>query len=305
MKRAIVAGSSGFVGSALVRVLLEKGIHVLALGRKSFTNSPFCKLEGNSKLTYIEIDNAEISKLSSRLIKISWDVGKACVFYNFSWSGLASLTDGTFEEQFSNVTTSVAMVELASKLGCTKFVSVGTQEEKLMGHYLAQGWEKYPYQSSHDIYAVAKICSRDQSKLAAYLNRINFIHTTFSVPICEKLNGKGYPNSTLKSIYNNEEYIPPISNQLFDFIPLRELARAYFLIGAAVENKSEYFIGSGRPRTLGEYFSRFSAIIKGLNMTSPKQEYCASEFNTDHITDDLGFQLAYNFDDIAKKLERS
>ena len=104
---------------------------------------------------------------------------------------------------------------------------------------------------------------------------------------------------------NNEEYIPPISNQLFDFIPLRELARAYFLIGAAVENKSEYFIGSGRPRTLGEYFSRFSAIIKGLNMTSPKQEYCASEFNTDHITDDLGFQLAYNFDDIAKKLERS
>jgi nucleoside-diphosphate-sugar epimerase len=138
------------------------------------------------------------------------------------------------------------------------------------------------------------------------LNKIDFIHSTFSVPICEKLEGKGYPNSTLKKIYHREKYDPPISSQLFDFIPLLELARAYFLIGMSAENKSEYYIGSGMPRTLSEHFSLFSSIIDGKNIIkSKKNDNLSSDFNVDLIAKDLGFELKYDFEDIAKKLKNS
>jgi len=302
MKSAIIAGSTGYVGSALVRVLLEKGINVLALGRKSLVSTSFSLLAENHHLTYIEIDNININDLSSHLTKLSWKPGEACAFYNFSWVGSHSLTDGGFEEQFSNVLHSVEMVKIAKELGCSKFISVGSQEETLMEKYLEGSWKENAFDSPHDIYAVAKISSRDQSKLSAYLNKIDFIHSTFSVPICEILDGKGYPNSTLKKIYHNEKYDPPISRQLFDFIPLLELARAYFLIGMSAENKSEYYIGSGTPRTLSEYFSLFSSIIDGKNIIKSKNDNLSSDFNVNPIAKDLGFELKYGFEDIAKKL---
>lgn len=304
MKRAIVAGSTGFIGSALVKVLLEKGIHVLALGRKPLTSTSFSLLAENHYLTYVKIDNSNINDLSSHLTKLSWKPEDACVFYNFSWVGSNCLTDGGFEEQFSNVIHAVEMVKIAKELGCSKFISVGSQEETLMEKYLEGSWKEHAFDSPHDIYAVAKISCRDQSKLSAYLNKIDFIHTTFSVPICEKLEGKGYPNSTLKKIYHNEKYDLPVSSQLFDFIPLLELARAYYLIGMSAENKSEYYIGSGAPRTLSENFLIFSSIIEGKNIDKSKNDKQSSEFNVGPIAENLGFELKYGFEDIIKKMRK-
>jgi len=305
MERAIVAGASGFVGSAVVRMLLGKGVNVVALGRKLFENTELSLLNSEPELTYFQIDNSQMDELPERLSSVDWDVGGACVFYNFSWSGGESLTSGVVEDQINNVFSSVAMVKVASKLGCKKFVSVGTQEEKFMDDYLVEGWKKRSYSSSHDIYALAKISSRDQTKLAAYLNRIDFIHTRFSVPIDEALNGDGYVNSTLRKIYSNDEYTPPINKQFFDFIPLNELARAYYLIGMRAENRAEYFIGTGTARTLGEYFSRFSDIVGGRSVCDSHPDTSVHDFEIKQITDEIGFKVQYNFDDIAIKLERS
>ena len=56
MKKAIVTGSTGFIGSALVRYLLGKGIKVLALGRKNPDKIDSRILPNSKNLTYSSLD---------------------------------------------------------------------------------------------------------------------------------------------------------------------------------------------------------------------------------------------------------
>ena len=60
MKKAIVTGSTGFIGSALVRYLLGKGIKVLALGRKNPDKIDSRILPNSKNLTYSSLDSAKI-----------------------------------------------------------------------------------------------------------------------------------------------------------------------------------------------------------------------------------------------------
>ena len=85
MKKAIVTGATGFIGSELVKNLLRKNIEVLALGRKLWCDVDPLRLSEDAKLTYFQIDMAEIETLPQKILDVGWDVGDDCVFYNFAW----------------------------------------------------------------------------------------------------------------------------------------------------------------------------------------------------------------------------
>ena len=131
MKKAIITGSNGFVGSAVVSELLKNDIEVLALGRKSST-----KLVKTNNYTYLQIDLRDIDSLPEKIQKLGWKPGESCIFYNFSWSGANGLTDGTIKDQIKNITYSAKSVIAAKKIGCTKFINVGTMEETFMEKFL-------------------------------------------------------------------------------------------------------------------------------------------------------------------------
>ena len=96
MKKAIVSGSLGLVGRPVVNYLLDNGIDVLCLGRKNLNkydiNSYF-----NKRVKYIQLDMENIKNLSDKINQLNWEVGKECSFYNFAWSGVNKLTDGTLK----------------------------------------------------------------------------------------------------------------------------------------------------------------------------------------------------------------
>ena len=52
MKKAIVTGSTGFIGSSFVEFLVSKGIDVLALGRKNLNDISSIE-ENESKVQHI------------------------------------------------------------------------------------------------------------------------------------------------------------------------------------------------------------------------------------------------------------
>jgi nucleoside-diphosphate-sugar epimerase len=165
--------------------------------------------------------------------------------------------DGTIENQLFNVTYLANSVKIASQLGCCKFINSGSIEESFAEEYLKNSWQSKNFNSNNGNYAVSKIASRNMCKLLAYLNKIDYVHTRISAVIDRDFIGKGYIPTVFKKIINNESFEKPINEGLFDIIDIEDLANAYYLLGINGRNKIDYFIGSGSPQKLVDYFDCF------------------------------------------------
>lgn len=302
MKKAIVTGANGYVGTAVIRKLLEHGIEVLAISRQG-NPSLLPQNESNNNVKYINLDLKKINILPDLIKELSWDVGDDCVFYNFAWEGSSQLMDGTLEDQMKNVTYSSNAVIVASKVGCVKFIASGSIEETFAEHFIKNSWKVDPYYSQNGFYALAKIAARNMCKLVAYLHKIDYVHTRFSAVIDNQLSGKGYIAKVIRNILSDLPYEKPNNNQLFDIINLEDLALAYYKIGLYGNNKKDYFIGSGNPRSLNDYFSglltwKNSGVLEffGEPVKDPL-------FNNELLKNEIGLDLSQSFPQVLKKIK--
>lgn len=295
MNKAIVSGSTGHIASRLVECLLDNTIDVLALGRRAIQDSRLKHLSENSKLTYLQLDMSEIENLAQSLEDANWSVGEECVFYHFAWSGGTRLADGSVQDQFNNVTYSSNAVVVAKALGCSKFINAGSQEERFIDKYLSSHWTKQPYHSNMGIYGSAKVSARDMCLLLSYLKKIDYVHTRISVIIEESLETKNYVNSVIKKILNKETFDAPMNTQLFDFISKEECAKVYYLLGRSGKNKADYFIGTGNPITLHEFFNQCAQNVNGdeaHNLEPPSKENLIlkkEDFDISELVNDIGY----------------
>jgi nucleoside-diphosphate-sugar epimerase len=126
MNQAIVSGATGFIGSAFVEYLIQQGVMVLALGRKDpvdVQKPRWSKLQGS---LYIKLCMSSIGDLQLHIENNKFEVGQDCIFFNLAWSGASKLSDLSIEAQLRNVSECVAALEMASKVGCCRFIQVGT-----------------------------------------------------------------------------------------------------------------------------------------------------------------------------------
>jgi nucleoside-diphosphate-sugar epimerase len=301
MKKAIVSGSSGLIGRSVVNYLVDNDIDVLCLGRKNLTQDDINNYFGK-RVRYIQLDMKNIEKLPYIINKLNWEVGDECLFYNFAWSGVNRLTDGTLEDQLKNAIASSLAVKSAKKIGCIKFINSGSVEENYSEWYLDNGLSHLSTQSD---YAIAKLASRDMCSIVSYLQKIDYIHTRLSVPLSPDLSKGGYVSKTLKKIINKkkENYETPKNNQLYDIISTHDVAKAYYLIGLHGRNKADYFIGSGKPSTLNNYFENIKLAVSG--MTVKKPEAPSSDFlnffNTKNLHSDTGFYASSYLLDLVRE----
>ena len=182
-------------------------------------------------------------------------------FFNFAWSGHSNLTNGDINDQLESAYYSSEAVKIAKKIGCSKFVNVGTLEETFAENHLKNS-KRSSFETSQFNYTIAKLASRDMCKITAYLEKIDYIHTRLSLPLDQTLSRGSYVSRTLKNIKKKITYIKPKNKRLFDIIFLDDVSRAYYLIGKYGKDKSDYFIGTSKPVLLG-ILSDFKKIING------------------------------------------
>ena len=287
MKKAIITGASGLIGKILAKYLTSLGINVLCLGRQDLDLEKISNHFGEG-VEYIQLEMKNISHLSKKLRDLDWAIDNDCVFYNFAWGGITALTDGSFDDQLKNAISSSLAIKVAKDIGCSKFVNSGTLEETYAQLHIANGSS---YSGSQANYAIAKLACRDMCAMAAYLEKIDYIHTRLSAPVSPDLSAGGFIPNTLKKIRNKENYEPAKNNQLFDIISTVDVAEAYYLIGLHGKNKADYFIGSGAPTKLNDYFSNFKQVNSG--MAIEKKTYSSSDnlsfFSTELLNTDTGF----------------
>ncbi|AJC93648.1 NAD(P)-dependent oxidoreductase [Campylobacter volucris] len=259
MKKVIISGAAGFIGSRLVRLLLKNNVEVLALGKKDRKNVNPLRLPEDPKLTYLKLDMAEISNLPQILKSIGWDpIGS--VFYHFAWGGKNGLSDLIVEDQYENVTWTINAFIVADKMKCSKFIHVGTMEEAFATPYLELDYHKEKHYNRHVVYALAKKATRDYLKAISSQFNINLIIATNSHVVGPNDSRDSFLLVVVQKIINDEKIEMTSGEQTFDSISVTDCAKAFKVIGEKGSKNSEYWIGSGNPRKLKEYVEIIASL---------------------------------------------
>ena len=308
MKKAIITGATGFIGSALVRKLLSRNIEVLALGRKAWQDVDSNRLSESKGFTYIQIDMSEIETLALKANEVGWDSGDSCVFYNFAWGGISGLSDLDVEAQLNNVTWSANAVKAASELNCQKFVHVGTMEEAFASKYLTLDFHKDSQYNRHVIHSVSKMIARNVLKLVSKHNKIDLIVASNSHVMGPNDYRDSFLRVTLVKLINNDELQFSSGEQMFDVISVSDCAIAYMKIGEFGKPFSEYWIGSGKPRPLKEYVKIMASLYpSGKELQFGGMPYndislIKEDFSTTLLTNDTGFKISHEYEDIVHQV---
>lgn len=274
MKKAIVTGATGFIGSAFVEYLTKKNIEVLALGRKEFHSISFLRREKLEGAQYLKLNMSEISLLAKTISDIGWFVDDDCVFFNLAWGGESGLSDLNVAAQMKNVAWSVSALEVSKKIGCRRFIQVGTMEEAFTQKYLELDSRKDTQYNRHVIYSIAKIAARAALEIRSSQLGMDFIYVLHSHVMGPDDDKNSFLQVTLQKLIRCEELIFSTGEQFFDVISVSDCSLGYYLICQRGRPGSHYWVGSGDPRRLKEYVERMYALFpSGLEMEFGKMPY--------------------------------
>ena len=307
-----MTGATGFIGSAFVQELTNRDIEVIALGKKDLRNLNFNRIKMLEQATYLKIDMRSIDSLERELAQIEWEVGTDCVFFNLAWGGRdGKLSDLYFDSQFDNVNWSIAALETATKLGCRRFVHIGTMEELFAEKYLDLNYKTDFYWNRHVIYSVAKIAARNSLKLKAWMAGLDFIYVNHSHVMGVGDEKDSFLQVTLQKIINGDELKVSSGEQYFDVVSLEDCVNGYLLVGQKGVSGSDYWVGSGDPQRLKDYLIRMCQLFPSkFGIQFGEIEYNdviidKEEFSINKLTQHTGYKPSMTFEQIIVKVYNS
>ena len=311
MKKAIVTGATGFIGSSFVQFLVDKGIDVVALGRKPLEEVRKTRRQKIEGAHYINLDMKEIENLDKKIAEINWNAGNDCVFFNLAWGGVNGLSDLDIHAQMENVGWCIAALEVSVEIGCSRFIQVGTMEEAFTYSYLKLDHHKNNQYNRHVIYSVAKIAAKNALKLKASTLNIDYIYVLHSHVMGADDDKDSFLQVTLQKLVRGEDLIFSSGEQIFDVISLEDCALGYYLICTKGTSGEEYWVGSGDPRRLREYVERMYTLFPSNKEMQfgelPYNDIVLSkeDFSIEKLTQHTGYKPIMTYEKTVKDLHKS
>lgn len=250
MYAAIVTGANGFVGSAVIKYLLKKGIRVLALCHNG-ERSRLLDIEDSIKIGSFNLDNIE-------KILDSIPVGEYDTFYHFAWEGSGGKLRADEKIQLKNVENTVSALRIAHKLGCRRFVCAGSIMEHEVVALMKEGDRK---PGMGYIYAAGKlaahlICMSVAANLGIELLWAEITNAYGAGEISPRM-----INTAIRKCLNKETLEFTEGFQNYDFVYIDDVARAFYLIGENGKPFKSYLIGSGHARPLRDFLVEMQKAI--------------------------------------------
>lgn len=241
MKKVIITGADGFVGSKTVKYFLDNNVEVLALD----INDKPRRLEENKMLKYMKLDIANSKSLLNEI-----EVNKYDTFIHFAWAGSAGNDRVDYNLQMNNAIWTVECMKVAKQLGCKRFVCAGSIMEREVEASIHEQGSK---PGMGYIYGIGKLTAHCICKSVATEIGIDLIW-----PIITNAYGEGelsprFVNTTLRKIINNEPLQFTAATQNYDFVHIDDVAKAFYLISKNGKPFCEYVIGSSNAKPLKEF----------------------------------------------------
>lgn len=293
MKRAIITGGTGFIGKQLLEVLFENDVEVLLLVRDKHR---VCNVD-NKKVSVIQYNPERIEDV--HIPQHRYDV-----FYHLAWGGVSAEKKNDIDLQISNIANSVKAMRFAYYNNCCRFIGAGTVAEYVFCRDVMDVNDK---QSPNDMYGASKTATHYFLDVISRNLGIAFIWAVLPSTYGEGRTSDNIVTYTIRSLLRNEKPQYGDLKQMWDFLYVKEVARALYLIGEKGKDYKTYGIGSGNYKPLKEYIEMIRDMI---NPTLPLgigeiPEMSARTFsscvNIDELTNDTGFIPEIHFEEGMKR----
>ena len=250
MKRAIITGATGAIGTALIYKLISSGIEVLV----------FCR-NGSKRNSQIPEHDLITKKYCSldELATVQNDTEKDYdVFYHFAWEGTTGRARNDMYLQNQNVRYALDAVEVAKRFGCHTFIGAGSQAEygRVEG-VLKPDTPTFPETG----YGIAKLCAGQMTREYAHQLGIRHIWTRILSVYGPNDNPQSMVMSTIRKLKDGE--VPEFTKgeQMWDYLYSGDAAEAFYLLAEKGINGKTYVLGSGQSRPLSEYINEIRKIV--------------------------------------------
>ena len=298
MKKALVTGANGFIGSALVRELLADNVEVIALDRNGNNkNIP-------SEARFVPHELSESAALPEIISDRDIDV-----FYHFAWAGSAGPQRLDTALQLNNAQWTVDCLRAAKAMGCAKFICAGSvMEREASAVTESQGYKPGEvYFRGSGIYGSGKLAAHNMCIPIAADIGIDIVWTTITNVYGVGEVSPRFVNSTIRKIINNEPLKFTSAQQNYDFVYIDDAARAFRLIGEYGKPFCNYTIGSSHAQPLKNFILEMKAAI------APDREFIfgdipftganlpLSEYDASLTERDTGFKAEVSFGDGAAR----
>ena len=242
MKKVIVTGANGFIGTALCRELSNQGISVIAVVRNEEEN--ISNIENLKGLRVVYSDLSEFKNLNEKISDRDIDV-----LYHLAWVGSAGPLRGNAEVQFNNIRYTCDTVEACAKINCKRFVFASSIMEYEIEAVMAT--DATP--GINTLYSSAKVSADYMARTIAGSLGVNYIRAVIS-----NIYGPGelsprLVNTSIRKLLNGEHCAFSAGEQTYDFIYIDDAAKTFVAIGEKGVANRTYYIGSQNPRPLKEF----------------------------------------------------
>lgn len=287
MKKAIVTGANGFVGSALIRELLSHGVEVVALDRTG------CNQNLPQDVTFLPCELSDIASLKDHP-----ETAGADIFYHFAWAGSAGPARSDTALQLQNAQWTIDSLRAAKALGCQRFVCAGSimEHETIAAAFAQENKPGLGY-----IYGSGKLVAHTMCKSVAADIGIDLMWAKITNAYGAGEVSPRFVNTTIRKILHGEPLQFTSGTQNYDFVYITDVARAFYLIGEKGKPFCDYMIGSSHARPLREF------VLEMKRSLAPEREFIfgdipftgidlpLTQFDCTQTEQDTGFRAEISF----------
>lgn len=290
IKRAVITGATGVIGTALIKELISHNIEILVLARKDG------RTEKIPSHPLVKIEFCSLDKLN----QFNAPKEKYDVFFHLGWAGTYGEDRNDLSLQEKNIKHTLDAVELAHKSGCSVFLGTGSQAENgafEIGKKISFNSPENPITA----YGKAKLQAGKESrnlcqKLGLRHNwcRVLSVYGPGDAPYTMVM-------SALLKMLKNEDCDFTPAEQQWDYIYSGDVAKALLAIAENGIDGSIYPIGSGKTKLLKDYILQMAEATQ----TTAKCNFGAIDYypnqpmylcaDIEKLTKDTGFAPTTEF----------
>lgn len=298
MRKIIISGATGAIGTALTRHLLDRGDEVLILTRRGG------RVDRIPQHPRLSVKFCELGDLAS----LANDTGKTFdVFYHFAWAGTSGAARNDTALQTDNIRFALDAVALAARFGCHTFIGAGSQAE--YGRFegaLTPTTPTFPETG----YGIAKLAAGALTRMEASQRGMRHVWVRI-LSVYGVYDGENsMVVSTLRKLLAGTRPAFTKGEQLWDYLFADDAASALSLLADKGKDGAVYVLGSGNARPLSEYilelFRQAAPQISPVLGEVPYAERQVMHLCADvsELEKDTGWQPTTSFaEGIAKTIE--